>query len=165
VHHVTKYDNFILSLQYTTDGNLEVHEVDNRKLAMDAAIAAGLSYFQGDKRGALSSGLKAATLLLQGPSKPNEEARRRQIKIRSTVADVIQFSGCMDSQTSADAQIDGQSTGAMSWAFREAFKKGGSQQTYVELLDNIRKILRGKYSQIPQMSTGHRMNMKTTFIM
>lgn len=63
------------------------------------------------------------------------------------------------------AKIGGQATGAMSWSFREAYKQGGPNQTYVELLGNIRKLLYGKYTQVPQMSTGHRMDMKTTFTM
>jgi len=132
---------------------------------MDAAIAAGLSYMKGDKRSAMNAGIKAVTLYLQDPAKPNEEARQRQIQIRSAVADVIQFSGCRDEQTSADAHIGGEATGAMSWAFREAFQKGGFDQSYVQLLGNIRTILSGKYQQVPQMSTGHRMNMKTAFKM
>lgn len=53
----------------------------------------------------------------------------------------------------------------MSWSFREAYKKGGKNQSYVELLGNIRKLLHGKYTQVPQMSTGHRMDMSTTFDM
>jgi hypothetical protein len=82
------------------------------------------------------------------------------------VADVIQFSGCRDEQTSADANIGGQSTGAMSWSFRQAFEKKGFDQTYVQLLGNIRTLLHGKYyTQIPQMSTGHRMDMNASFKM
>lgn len=95
----------IALFQYTTDGNLEVQEIDNRKAAMDAAIAAGMSYFKGDKRSAMTSGIKAVTLFLQDPGKPDEEARQKQIKIRSAVADVIQFSGCRDEQTSADGTL------------------------------------------------------------
>jgi len=83
---------------------------------------------------------------MQDSGAPNQEAKQRQIKIRSSVADVIQFSGCRDNQTSADVQIGGQATGAMSWAFREAFTKEGFDQTYVQLLDNIRSILKDKYS-------------------
>jgi len=132
---------------------------------MDAAIAAGMAYFQGNKKSALDSGVKAVTLFLQDPQKHDEKARQRQIEIRSAVADVIQFSGCRDEQTSADARIGGEATGAMSWAFREAFQKGGYDQTYVALLGNIRTILSGKYSQVPQMSTGHKMNMKASFKM
>ena len=150
---------------YTPDGNLEIHEVDNRKAAMDAALAAGMSLIKGDKVGALMGGVKAISLYVQKDAKPNEEAKQRQIKIRSTVADVIQFSGCQDCQTSADANIGGEATGAMSWSFIKAFEDNGHNQTYVELLGNIRKLLHGKYTQVPQMSTGHRMNMKTKFKM
>jgi metacaspase-1 len=53
----------------------------------------------------------------------------------------------------------------MSWAFREAFDKNGFDQGYVQLLGNIRTVLSGKYQQIPQMSTGHRMDMNTKFNM
>jgi hypothetical protein len=35
---------------------------------------------------------------------------------------VTMFSGCKDDQTSADASIEGQATGAMTWAFLEAMK-------------------------------------------
>jgi hypothetical protein len=36
--------------------------------------------------------------------------------VKTTVADVIQFSGCKDEQTSADAFINGEASGAMSYA-------------------------------------------------
>ena len=71
-----------------------MQEVDNRKVALEAALAAGMSYFQGDKKAALTKGIEAVTMLLQPAGEVNEEARERQIKIRSSVADVIQFSGC-----------------------------------------------------------------------
>jgi hypothetical protein len=42
----------------------------------------------------------------------NEEARKKAEKERTnTDADVIQFSGCRDDQTSADAKIDGEGEG------------------------------------------------------
>ena len=78
------------------------------------------------------------------------------INVRTTVADVIQFSGCKDEQTSADAFIGGEATGAMSFALITAFDKFGLNQTYSELLRNIRTTLLGKYKQIPQLSCGHR---------
>lgn len=53
----------------------------------------------------------------------------------------------------------------MSWSFREAFDQNGYDQTYTELLGNIRTLLNGKYTQVPQMSSGHRMDMNTKFIM
>jgi hypothetical protein len=36
---------------------------------------------------------------------------------------VTMFSGCRDDQTSADANIQGMSEGAMSWAFLETMKR------------------------------------------
>jgi len=50
----------------------------------------------------------------------NEEARKKAEKERTnTDADVIQFSGCRDDQTSADARIDG----------REGAREGGEERT------------------------------------
>ena len=53
-----------------------------------------------------------------------------------------------------DAQIAGQATGAMSWAFIAALKKN-PQQSYVSLLNSIRDELDGKYTQKPQLSCSH----------
>jgi len=158
---------FDLPYSYKPDGNLEVEEIDNRKAAMEAALSAGMALFKGDKKTALTTGFRALTLYASDPGETNEAAKEKQIKIRSSVADVIQFSGCRDEQTSADANIGGEASGAMSWSFREAFAKNGFDQTYTQLLGNIRTLLNGKYTQVPQMSTGHRMmDLKTTkFIM
>ena len=72
----------------------------------------------------------------------------------------------MDSQTSADAKIGGNATGALSWAFIKVFSENPpGSLTYNELLHKIRQILAGKFSQIPQMSSGTKMNMDTKFIM
>ena len=53
-----------------------------------------------------------------------------------------------------DAQIAGQATGAMSWAFISALKKN-PQQSYVQLLNSIRDELESKYTQKPQLSCSH----------
>ena len=53
-----------------------------------------------------------------------------------------------------DAQIAGQATGAMSWAFINALKKN-PQQSYVQLLNSIRDELETKYTQKPQLSCSH----------
>lgn len=49
-----------------------------------------------------------------------------------------------------DANIGGQATGAMSWAFVTALKKN-PQQSYVQLLNSIRDELAAKYDQKPQV--------------
>lgn len=53
-----------------------------------------------------------------------------------------------------DANIAGQATGAMSWAFITALKKN-PQQSYVQLLNSIRDELESKYTQKPQLSCSH----------
>ncbi|KAG7127967.1 Metacaspase-1A like protein [Verticillium longisporum] len=66
------------------------------------------------------------------------------------------WSGSKDDQTSADATIANKATGAMSHAFISALK-ANPQQSYVELLNSIREILEGSYSQLPQLSSSHPM--------
>jgi hypothetical protein len=72
-----------------------------------------------------------------------------------------QFSGCQDNQTSADAHIEGASCGAMSWALLKVL---GEHENPVlnELLKMLRHNLKGKYHQIPQMSTGHLIDIDQT---
>jgi hypothetical protein len=55
---------------------------------------------------------------------------------------------------SADATINAQATGAMSWAFITAIKQN-PQQSYVQLLNSIRDVLETKYTQKPQLSCSH----------
>jgi hypothetical protein len=45
---------------------------------------------------------------------------------------VTMFSGCRDDQTSADARIQGRSSGAMTWAFLETMKRV-PRPTYVQV--------------------------------
>ncbi|KXX77024.1 Metacaspase-1B [Madurella mycetomatis] len=74
--------------------------------------------------------------------------------VKTSVADVILFSGRNDSQTSVDATIASQETGAMSWALITALKKN-PQQSYVQLLGSIRDELQTRYNQKPQLSCSH----------
>lgn len=45
---------------------------------------------------------------------------------------VTMFSGCKDEQTSADANIEGEATGAMTWAFLEVMKEN-QNPTYAQV--------------------------------
>eukprot|EP00470_Lotharella_oceanica_P002425 CAMPEP_0170166546 /NCGR_PEP_ID=MMETSP0040_2-20121228/199_1 /TAXON_ID=641309 /ORGANISM="Lotharella oceanica, Strain CCMP622" /LENGTH=381 /DNA_ID=CAMNT_0010404293 /DNA_START=129 /DNA_END=1274 /DNA_ORIENTATION=+ len=157
---------FDLPFSYTIDGKLVVKEVDNRKMAIQNAVSAGFALIKGDKSVAMSKGKAAFEFFTaKGNKKPDGGYdEEKVIKIKKSLADVIQFSGCRDEQTSADAQIDGKATGACSYAFINAFKKHGKNQTYTQLLGHVREILQGKYSQVPQMSTGLRVNMNVPFI-
>jgi hypothetical protein len=76
-----------------------------------------------------------------------------------TNGNVIMISGCMDSQTSSDASIEGFSRGAMLWSFLDTINKNPSI-SYVDLLTTMRETLKKSgFSQIPQLSSAKIMNM------
>ncbi|KAF9067600.1 peptidase C14, caspase domain-containing protein [Rhodocollybia butyracea] len=84
-------------------------------------------------------------------------------KGNESLADVVLISGCKDTQTSADASEDGVPTGALSWALMATLKEN-PEPTYLQLLDGIRaKLKKERYSQLPQLSTGHPMDLSTVF--
>ncbi|KAJ2354663.1 Ca(2+)-dependent cysteine protease [Coemansia sp. RSA 2618] len=116
-------------------------------------------YFKGDAAGAIKGLVKSFDMMMTGDSKLDKSRRTK-----STMGDVIMFSGCKDDQTSADTKTDLTFTGAMSHALITSMNSN-SRQTYVQLLQDIRRRLAAKYSQVPQMSTGRLMDMNTTFIM
>lgn len=76
--------------------------------------------------------------------------------VTTTVAkDVWMFSGCADNQTSADTNIGGVATGAMSWAFLAAMRQTPpGELSYIGLLTATRQLLKDNYAQIPQLSCG-----------
>ncbi|CAG8495706.1 5122_t:CDS:2 [Dentiscutata erythropus] len=114
------------------------------------AINAGIKYIQGDREDAK---------LVTAQAFAEQKIRRKNLETKSSPADVIMFSGCKDEQTSADASEGGSATGAMSHALIT------TDQTYLSLLNNIRDILRDKYSQKPQLSASHPMDMNEVFKM
>ncbi|KAF8274852.1 caspase domain-containing protein, partial [Lactarius quietus] len=129
---------------YSTEGKLK-----EPNLALEAGqglMGAVSSYARGDMGGVfrtVTSVVKSAT------TARGAEQRARQTK--TSPADCISWSGCKDSQTSADAVEAGSATGAMSYAFITALTQQ-PQQSYLQLLQSIRAILRAKYSQKPQVS-------------
>ncbi|KAL4251151.1 peptidase C14B family protein [Abortiporus biennis] len=92
------------------------------------------------------------------------QVKPKHVRLKATNADVISWSGCKDSQTSADTVEDGLATGAMSYAFMSSLRRNPNQ-TYQELLISIREILRQKYSQKPQLSSSHKIDTGVKFIM
>ncbi|KAH9061199.1 metacaspase Pca1 [Lactarius vividus] len=79
-------------------------------------------------------------------------------------ADVVSFSGSMDSQTSADVVQGGVAVGAMSYAMLKVLNRN-PRISYLDLLRGVRAILSTKYSQKPQLSSSHIMNMSLQFTM
>mmetsp|Transcript_41764 Transcript_41764/g.87649 ORF Transcript_41764/g.87649 Transcript_41764/m.87649 type:complete len:346 (+) Transcript_41764:294-1331(+) len=147
---------------YTINGDLQIIETSKQE-GIVTLIGAGTRFLlDGNKKNAVSNFKTGLGLLMSGGGGGNSEAREKTIKTRSTEADVIQISGCRDSQTSADAQIAGQATGAMSHALISCLKKN-KNQTYTQLLQSMRGTLEGKYTQIPMMSAGRKLVMDHPF--
>lgn len=105
------------------------------------------------------------------------QVQERKVKRRKMKARVILWSGCLDTQTSADATISGRKQGAMSYSFIEANRRlqsrkerreqerqrrerdknhapGAFDYTYSELLRELRDVIRKKgFKQRPQLSS------------
>lgn len=154
-----------LPYTYTIDGNLEVHEVDNTKIIGQHAIKAAISYATGNKKQAISEMTNAAKAIMQ-VGKKDEGAQKKQKETRTTQAFVSMFSGSLDNQTSADACIAGQHAGAMSWGLKRVMENHqGRPVPYVQVLKELRENLKGKYSQIPQLSAGFHTDMNQSFLL
>lgn len=70
-------------------------------------------------------------------------------------AHVVFLSGCRDNQTSADAYMENKSQGAMTWAFLRACRTTVTEGASLGMLqDLMRSALRGRFSQVPQISFG-----------
>ncbi|KAH1937068.1 hypothetical protein KXV31_003587 [Aspergillus fumigatus] len=142
---------------YSTQGILK--EPNLAKEAGQGLLGVVSAYARGDMSGMVSTAvgfLKRAT--------KGDEAYTRSKQTKTSPADVIMWSGSKDSQTSQDAQIGGQATGAMSWAFITALRKN-PQQSYVQLLNSIRDELATKYSQKPQLSCSHPLDTNLLYVM
>ncbi|CEJ92012.1 Putative Metacaspase-1 [[Torrubiella] hemipterigena] len=142
---------------YSTQGILK--EPNLAKEAGQGLLGAINSYSQGDLGGVASSLGKLFKRATSG-----DDAYERSLATKTSPADVVMLSGSKDDQTSADATIASQATGAMSWAFVQALKKN-PHQSYVQLLNSIRDELEKKYTQKPQLSCSHPLNTNLLFVM
>ncbi|KAH9991956.1 caspase domain-containing protein [Russula compacta] len=83
---------------------------------------------------------------------------------KSTPADVVCFSGCEDTQKSVDVVEGGVAVGAMSYAFLKVLKRN-PQIAYIDLLRGVREILKKHFSQKPQLSASHVVDIHRNYIM
>ncbi|KAF8165657.1 caspase domain-containing protein [Crassisporium funariophilum] len=142
---------------YSTEG--KVKEPNLAAEAGQGLLSAVTSYARGDMGGVFKSAMGLVKTAAGGSQKADKIAKAT----RTSPADVISWSGCKDSQTSADTQEAGNATGAMSFAFMSSLGTN-AQQSYQELLGSIRDILKAKYSQKPQLSSSHPMDTNIMFI-
>ena len=121
-------------------------------------LGAAMDYARGDI-GGMVSGLFSTFRTATNTGSAEDYTKQT----RSSGADVIMLSGCKDCQTSADATEAGKATGAMSWAFVSVLSQY-PQVSYVQLLNLTRDLLASKYSQKPQMSASHPIDMNQLFV-
>ncbi|KIL67641.1 hypothetical protein M378DRAFT_73673 [Amanita muscaria Koide BX008] len=130
---------------YSTEGKIK--EPNLLAEAGQEVLSAVTSYARGDMMGVFRGAMGLVKTATGNSNKASKVAKAT----KTSPADAISFSGCKDSQTSADTQEAGQATGAMSYAFITALERN-PQQSFQQLLVSVREILRAKYSQKPQVS-------------
>jgi len=86
-----------------------------------------------------------------------------------TISQVIMISGCKDNQTSADVVVNFNNniinSGAMTFSFLKSIQDLGTNISLKTLLVNMRNILsQNGYSQIPQLSSGTKIDIDNTYI-
>jgi len=91
----------------------------------------------------------------------NYDQYTENAKQLDTKGDVLMVSGCNDYQTSVDAFINRQASGAMTWSLLESLKQS-PKCTWREMVKNMRDLLKtSQYEQIPQLSSGTFENIDT----
>ncbi|KAL2270738.1 hypothetical protein VTJ83DRAFT_109 [Remersonia thermophila] len=149
----------VLDLPYIYNTKGVIKEPNLAKEAGQGLLEAVGHYARGDIGAVASTVFGFAKTALRG-----NEAYEKTKRTKTSPADVIMWSGSKDDQTSADATIASEATGAMSWAFISSLKKK-PEQSYIELLNNVRDLLEEKYTQKPQLSSSHPIDVNLLFIM
>ncbi|OCF31458.1 hypothetical protein I316_06860 [Kwoniella heveanensis BCC8398] len=145
-----------LPYAYTTEGKIK--EPDLLSEAREGLLGAGMDILKGDTGGIMSNLFGAARSVFEA-----KQSHEKTKKTKTSPADVIQWAGCKDSQTSADTQEEGKATGAMSYAFIAALTRYPNQ-SYQQLLTSISEEMKGKYTQIPQLSACHPIDTDLEFV-
>ncbi|SJX61491.1 probable MCA1-Metacaspase [Sporisorium reilianum f. sp. reilianum] len=141
---------------YTTSGN--VKEPNVMASVGKGIMGAAMEYARGDVIG-MAKGLFSTFNTAKNTNGAEEVTKQT----RSSGADVVMLSGCKDSQTSADATEAGKATGACSFAFLSVMNQY-PQLTYKQMLNAVRDVLASKYSQKPQLSSSHPIDMNLLFV-
>lgn len=141
---------------YTTSGSIK--ETNVMAGVGKGLLKGAMDYARGDV-GGMVKGLWGTMTT----AKNSESADAFTKANRTSGADVVMLSGCKDAQTSADAVEAGKATGACSFAFLSVMNQY-QQLTYKQLLNAVRDVLAQKYSQKPQMSSSHPIDMDLLFV-
>lgn len=127
---------------YRSDAEGHINLMDNLKVGMQLAsdaremMAGGFSVSKVSEAKELMAGASTFFKGLKHFGQEQEEGLEEHDDFAgqygSELKMVTMFSGCRDDQTSADAHIEGEHTGAMTWAFLEMMKMEAGP-TYAEV--------------------------------
>ncbi|PVI05314.1 peptidase C14 [Periconia macrospinosa] len=150
---------------YRSDAEGRISLLDNVRKGVQLVAEAHELFSRGftfDKAGEAKQLLAGATDFFRGLKHAGEQQEEEEGlqdgqfvgQYGSEKKMVTMFSGCRDDQTSADASIGGESTGAMTWAFLQIMRQD-QNPTYARTLQLTRQLLdEQNYKQIPQLSCG-----------
>ena len=104
------------------------------------------------------SSLKAVESGRSAPRKVSSElrgssraARAARDIVKADLPEIL-ITGCRDTQTSADAFINGRYNGALTFALVQAMRKGGGRLTYRDLHDRATaELKKRRFDQVPQL--------------
>lgn len=84
---------------------------------------------------------------------------------RKILSNIIMVSGCMDSQTSADAVIDNKNAGALTASILKVLYENNYTISCYKFLKFVRELMiKGNFEQIPQITSSKLINNNTMFL-
>lgn len=151
----------VLDLAYTYSTKGVIKEPSIWKDVGATGLQAAMAYASGNRQMLLTSLGSMVTTVKNGMGNNVDREKVREIKF--SPADIIMLSGSKDNQTSADSKVNGLATGAMSYAFVKVMTTQ-PQQSYLSLLQNMRSEMATKYTQKPQLSASHPIDVNLQFL-
>ncbi|KAL5633478.1 hypothetical protein ACGC1H_003843 [Rhizoctonia solani] len=148
-----------LDLPYVYTSRGKTKEPSRWVDAGQGLLDAGRSTMRGDMKGMF----KGFGNMFKSETRLQKKAARHAKETRTNPADIVAWAACKDFEQSDDVVDDGKAIGAISYAFTEALKRQ-HQQSYQELLNNIRELVRDKCDQKPQLTSSHPIDPSALFI-
>lgn len=101
---------------------------------------------------------------LRGQAGRAPRGRKRKSDVVHAEIPELLITGCRDTQTSADAKIDGTYNGALTYYLVESIKEAEGKLTYRELHQRtVAKLKKNDFDQVPQLE-GRRANFDRPFL-
>ncbi|KAI0266453.1 caspase domain-containing protein [Gloeopeniophorella convolvens] len=157
---VDGYDEVIFPVDYSKTGTIIDDELHDQLIKPLPAGCRLTAVFDSCHSGSV---LDVPYLYHSDGRVKKSDVTRKFIKEKASPAEVLCWSGSVDSGSAADAHAGGIAVGAMSYAFLKALRDNNSRLTYDDLLKDLRRATR-KYHQKPQLSASHRIDLNRRFM-